>query len=429
MRVLIADDDSFMLRLLEKLVKQWGYDVVTACDGDEAWAAFSKPDPPQMFLLDWNMPGPSGVEVCRRIRGSEDGAYTYVLLVTGNDEKDEISNGFAAGADDFIVKPFEHVHLWHRLTAGARILENEKNLVESKETLKQYAAEMESLAEERARQLAHAERMATLGMLSAGVAHEINNPTTFISGNLLILKDCWPLVRASLESRMAQDAPNAARLRFMLDEIPKIHDAIANGVTRITKVVSGLKAYAGHRQTSEALFSVNARVTESLELCTNALKHRVKVETDLGADLPQIWGDGQQIDQVFVNLFVNAAHAMRDCDGGTLRIMTTGTDAAVRIVVEDNGPGMSPDVLRKIWEPFFTTKPTGEGTGLGLPIIKGIVEDHGGTIAAEHVDPHGARFVITFPCRRPETQDLIRPDRKSIPERRSEDECAIADCR
>ncbi len=426
MKVLIADDDPAMLRLLEMLVRKWGYEVATACDGSEAWQAFCAPDPPQMFILDWSMPGLSGVEVCTKIRGSEDGAYTYVILVTGKGEKEEISEGFAAGADDFIVKPFEHAHLWHRLTVGSRIMNNEEELVKSKDALKRYASEMESLAEERARQLAHADRMATLGMLSAGVAHEVNNPTTFISGNLLILRDCWPLVKESLELKMDQDVEKAGRLRFMLEEMPKIHDAIASGVARISKVVSGLKAYAGHRQTSAELFDVNERVQESLELCTNALKHRVQVETELDANLPEVSGDGQQIDQVLVNLFVNAADAMDGRDSGTLRIKTSTADGQVIVAVEDNGPGMSQEIIEKIWKPFFTTKPAGKGTGLGLPIIKGIIEDHGGTIGAEHVQPHGARFVITLPCPKTAVEDLKQSDQESEQERRSADECTTA---
>lgn len=123
MRALVVDDDAPTLRLLKLLLSRWGYDVVQAVDGLEAWASLSGPDIPRLVVLDWMMPAMDGIELCRRIREQDgDEAYTYIIILTAKDRKSDMQDGFEAGADDYITKPFDHAELRLRLTAGERIV-------------------------------------------------------------------------------------------------------------------------------------------------------------------------------------------------------------------------------------------------------------------------------------------------------------------
>ena len=401
MRILVADDDVCARRLVSTMLERWGHDVVQTVDGDEAWNALQQPDAPRLAILDWMMPGLTGIELCERIREHGGSRYTYVILFTAKDEEDDISKGFSVGVDDFLSKRFNRTHLMQRLTVAARVLAYSDEVARGKERLERYAARMEELAEDRARQLVHADRMATIGVLSAGVAHEINNPTTFISGNVQILRDCWPAISDRVEASLTDSGDEDSRLRFVLDEVPKIHAGIAAGVERIAKIVNGLKSYAHPGSDTTEPIDVNACVSQSLELCANRLKNEIEVEKHLADKLPVVMGDGQQIDQVLVNLIVNSADAMSSTSGGKLRIETAADDSGIRITIEDDGPGLPPEVIEQIWKPFFTTKEPGKGTGLGLSIIEGIVQSHGGTINAENRAGGGARFIITLPGKAP----------------------------
>lgn len=407
MRILVADDDVSARRLVSTILERWGHDVIQTENGEETWLALQEPDAPRLAILDWEMPGLTGIEVCELIREHGGSLYTYVILFTAKDGEDDISKAFAVGVDDFLHKRFNRTHLMQRLTVAARVLAYSDEVARGKRRLERYAADMEELAKERARQLVHADRMTTLGVLSAGVAHEINNPMTFISGNVQILNDCWPAVRDRVEAGLAKDGDEDSRLRFIMEEVPKIHAGIAKGVERITKIVSGLKAYAHPGSDTTEPIDVNACVEQSLELCANALKNRVTVEKHLADSLPVVMGDGQQIDQVLINLIVNASDALPAEGGGTLRIETTAEADGVRITVEDDGPGLPPEIIEQIWKPFFTTKEPGEGTGLGLSIIQGIIQSHGGTIHAENRESGGARFTIRLPG---------QPSPKGVPE-------------
>ncbi len=174
MKILIAEDDLTSRSVLMSVLKKWNFDVISTCDGDEAWNTMQNEDAPQLVVIDWEMPGMNGDELCKRLRGQERKRPLYLILLTSRDKTDDIVHGFEAGADDYIAKPFNNAELKARVDAGRRSLNFQTEI-------RRYAEEMETLARDRAVQLAHSDRMATLGILSAGIAHEINNPSTFIS--------------------------------------------------------------------------------------------------------------------------------------------------------------------------------------------------------------------------------------------------------
>ena len=139
MKILIADDSSVSRHLLGSMVKKWGYDVISASDGTQAWEVLSRPDAPRLAILDWMMPGLAGPEVCEKVRGKGGDSYIYILLLTGRTQKEDVIEGMTAGADDYVVKPFDQQELRVRLRAGRRIVELQDELLSAKEELRQQA--------------------------------------------------------------------------------------------------------------------------------------------------------------------------------------------------------------------------------------------------------------------------------------------------
>ena len=405
LKILVADDDRTTLTMLVRILSGWGYEPVPAEDGDQAWALLDGPAAPKLAMLDWQMPGRDGLALCRALRGDADKAGTYVLLLSAHHEREDVLNGLEAGADDFIGKPWDNRELKSRLRAGERVLRYQDEIRDKAQRLTAYAERMEQLAESRARQLLHADRMATLGVLSAGVAHEINNPATFVAGNARLLREYWAHVRPLLAREVGEPTEgeiscDLAKLRFVLEELPASLDGIENGVERIAKIVQGLKRYARRDAGSgRRACSVAECVTHALELCRNRLKYRVEVAADIPDDLPAIWADAQQIEQALINMIANAADAMEEQAGqGMLRISASQTDQGVELEIEDSGPGFSQDALANLFRPFFTTKDMEKGTGLGLSISQNIIADHGGEIEAGNRPQGGARIAIRLPA-------------------------------
>lgn len=395
LQVLVADNKVTTRIGLKALLERSGYRVVLAMDGDAAWNLLSGDAPPQIALLDWDMPGLAGPEICRRLAARSIGPFVYTILLTGKTDEADMVHGFESGANDYMCKPFNATELKSRIGAAARIVQYERELHDKNATLTEFANEMERLAEDRARQLVHSDRMATLGTLAAGIAHEINNPASFISGNLQTLELFWKDIGDTLsQSDIGTLGP---KYPFIREEMPKLIAEMRSGVSRISRIVNSLRSYShAGAKTADSSVDINASVEDALLLCRNNLKHDVVRKCDLDPNLPNVTGDSTQISQVLVNLITNAVHAMEP-KGGSLHITSKRDHKNVILVVRDSGPGIPEDCLEQIWLPFFTTKQIGKGTGLGLPICQKIVNEHGGSISAENHSEGGALFTITLP--------------------------------
>jgi PAS domain S-box-containing protein len=222
------------------------------------------------------------------------------------------------------------------------------------------------------------EKLADMGTLMAGVAHELNNPLTVVAGYSSILRQALG------------DGPLGERV-----------DKIAKAVERCVRIVRNFLALARQYPPERQRVRINQIVREAVELLAYPLRvDNVEVRLDLADDLPALWADPHQLHQVVVNLITNAHHAMHGNTSTPRLTIRTRFDAAgprVRLEVADTGPGIAPDVLARIFEPFFTTKPIGQGTGLGLPLCQGIVEAHGGAIRVDSKFGEGAVFTIELP--------------------------------
>lgn len=392
-RVLIVEDELIARTILEKQLKSWGYKVITAESGEQGMKLIEQDDCPSLMLLDWELPGVDGLELCRLVRKIKD-ENTYLMMVTGKTDQEYITEALDAGADDYIFKPYHKRLLRSRLLAAERKMLFTIEATVQKNFLKMHADQMEELAKARAKQLVHSDRLATLGTMSAGVAHEINNPTTFISGNAQLLEKFWEELCPIIDRQEVEVSAESNRIQFIKEEMPKLLEGISEGVARIHKIVKGLKRYSHQTEIERSDVSLEGIIDGALEITKSHYKGVVSVEKNIGRDVSTVHADSVQIEQVLINLIVNACHALEGRSEPRIDIRAKSLGRSVVLEIEDNGTGISEDILEKIWAPFFTTKEVGKGTGLGLHLCRDIIRDHDGDITAENIEGSGARFTI-----------------------------------
>lgn len=279
-----------------------------------------------------------------------------------------------------------------------RTLELEK----SNEALKRAYLELQNAQE----QLVQTEKMASLGQLVAGIAHEIKNPLNFIYGNTGFLADytskLQELIRA-YEQLPSISPEDRARIRevkerlnyaFICEDLPALIDNFTEGAGRINNIVTDLRTFSRMDADTVSEIDLHATIEMSLNLLRNQYKDRITIHKDYG-DIPKIQGYAGKLGQVFMNLLSNAFHAVED--KGDVWIRTRAENGYVEVEIRDNGLGIPKENLKHIFEPFFTTKPVGQGTGLGLSISYGIVEQHHGRISVAQAEPKGSIFTVQLP--------------------------------
>jgi two-component system NtrC family sensor kinase len=239
------------------------------------------------------------------------------------------------------------------------------------------------------------EKMASIGQLAAGIAHEINNPMSYVASNVNRLADHSKQLANLTESSLlgAGSAPQLTDVKEIAAELQDIAGDIGEGVSRVTEIVTALREFShgGSADASLEWIDVNRVIRNSLSLIRNQTKDRAEIQLEL-EPLSPIRAHPSRIGQVVMNLVVNAAQAMDE--HGTILIASTGSEDRVHITIEDNGGGIPPEHLPKIFDPFFTTKGVGQGTGLGLSVSQQIIQQHGGALWVDSRQGHGTRFLI-----------------------------------
>jgi len=293
------------------------------------------------------------------------------------------------------------------------------------ERVRQRTQEIEQAVQEKERayqtltqkddQLLRQEKMASLGQLAAGVAHEINNPVGFVSSNLQMLQEYWadltqyverskPLVEQvaqgtataaiRVEAKATVEWLNKAGIDQTLTDAKQSVLESIDGLHRVKKIVSALREFSHADQDDLALADLNEGLDSTINIVWNELKYKVTLHKEYG-DLPKIQCYPHQLNQVFMNLLVNSAQAIPT--HGEIWVRTWADAERVYVDVQDTGTGIDERHLSKVFDPFFTTKPVGQGTGLGLSIVYGIVERHGGTIRVDSRIGEGTTFHLAFP--------------------------------
>ena len=256
-----------------------------------------------------------------------------------------------------------------------------------------------------------ADKMAAIGQLAAGVAHEINNPVGFVSSNistlseyladLLRIIDAYALTEEALtaeQKKHLQVIKDDINLVFLRSDIAELLSETSEGLLRIRKIVQDLKDFSHVGDTAWLMVDIHDGIESTLNIVNNEIKYKAKVVKQYG-EIGLIQCIPSQINQVIMNILVNAAHAI-DSDG-TITIKTWQDNNLVKISISDSGCGMSPEVIKKIFNPFFTTKPVGKGTGLGLSLSFNIISKHRGAIDVESHPGKGTVFTITLPQEQP----------------------------
>lgn len=277
-----------------------------------------------------------------------------------------------------------------------------RELESSHEALKKAYLDLQNTQE----QLVQTEKMASLGQLVAGIAHEIKNPLNFIYGNTGFLSDYTRRLQALLEaydrlpSLSEQDRAKIAGMKesfnyeFVRSDLPTLIENFTEGASRINNIVSDLRTFSRMDSDTISEIDVHASIEISLNLLRNQYRERVEIHREYG-EIPKIHGYSGKLGQVFMNLLSNAFHAI---DGkGDVWIRTRADNSFVQVEVEDNGRGIPRENLKRIFEPFFTTKAVGQGTGLGLSISYGIIEQHQGKIFVANAPGGGAIFTVRLP--------------------------------
>ena len=268
-------------------------------------------------------------------------------------------------------------------------------------------------------QLLQSEKMASIGQLAAGIAHEVNNPVGFISSNLGTLRDYIEDVRQVIDAQKFSiemgaecrdvehytkiNAKAIADLKALLEKIDidflmvdmnDLLDESIDGVNRIRKIVAGLLDFSRSHSSDYKHADINAMLEKTLSMAWNELKYKTEVTRDFG-DLPAVYCNDGKIAQVFLNLLLNASYAIKE--RGSITITTRHVEDNVSIVVADSGVGIPKDVINNIFDPFFTTKNVSEGTGLGLHIVRSVIDAHQGTISVDSQIGKETSFTILLP--------------------------------
>ena len=420
MNILVAEDDYVSRLLVKKAIKKIGHEVLEAENGKLAWQLFLEHEP-DMIISDWMMPEMDGIQLCRKIRGSQKKTYSYVMLLTAKDKMTDLVEVFEAGADDYIIKPFKPDELRSRIKTGERIVKLESEHHELQEELIKKNKKLdETLVHLKATQsqILQSEKMASIGQLAAGVAHEINNPIGFIGSNLDALSDYMKDVDAliayyqklgkilkksdqkSLSDEIKKQVQTVfehekdIEIDYLIKDIPELLSDCKDGTDRVGKIVGDLKSFAHPGNDQQMLIDINKGLESTLNVVNNEIKYKATVTKDFG-QVPMVEGFPQKLNQVFMNILVNAAQAIKE--KGEIKIQTKKEGKYVVVTISDNGCGIEKENLSKIFDPFFTTKEIGQGTGLGMNIAYNIVEEHKGKIDVKSVVGKGTIFTIILP--------------------------------
>ncbi len=425
--ILVVDDTVANLEVMDEVLSSAQYSVAAVTSGKRALQQLQE-QKPALILLDIQMPGMDGFETCRQIKANPDTANIPIVFITALSDAESIAKGFSLGAVDYITKPFRETELLARVrTQVSLYLLTEKLEDEVANRTAELEATLGQLQQSQL-QVVQNEKMATLGNLVAGVAHEINNPVGFLHGSirngktytldllehLALYQQHYPAPAPAI-----QEHAEEIDLDFLTADIPKLLNSMEEATHRIKGISTSLRTFSRtdiDRKTS-------ANLNEGLDSTLMILKYRLKADEyrpDISVvkeygDLPLTDCFPGQLNQVFINILANAIDMFDDVAQKTtfkdieqnsqkitIRTAVPHDKSWVEICIQDNGIGMPESVKARIFDRQFTTKAVGKGTGLGLAIAHQIVtEKHGGTLTVKSAVGQGTTFVIKLPAETP----------------------------
>jgi signal transduction histidine kinase len=378
-RLLVADDEPDMLRFLKSQLTKH-YEVLEAVDGQQAIEKASQ-FLPDIILLDMMMPEKDGLQACRELREKTSTQNIPIILLTARADEDTKLAALEAGASDFLPKPFSTTELHVRI----------KNLVESHHyqiTLAKQNTALESAMEqlkETEMQLVQTEKLASLGRMSAGIIHEINNPLNFATTGLYTLRNKGKHLAPEQQAEYAE-----------------VLKDVEEGLKRVKTIVSDLRMFSHPDTDHQDQVEVAEVITSALRFLSNEWKDRVRIEQQI-PEHQTVWANKNKLIQVATNLLQNALDALKKKsfvgEKPTIRIEGRLENGSSYLSIRDNGPGIDSAHRDKIFDPFFTTKDVGEGMGLGLSICYRIVREYDGRISVKTEPGKFSEFTLEFPVK------------------------------
>jgi two-component system NtrC family sensor kinase len=406
-KILIVDDTPSNIHTLNDLLRD-RYDVIFATSGAKG-LELCRDQKPDLVLLDMTMPEIDGIEVCRRLKADPVARRIPVIFVTARTDLADEERALEAGAIDFFMKPVVAPILRKRVA-------NHLELKRQQDDAQVLIGKLQAVQA----QLLQSEKMAAIGQLAAGVAHEINNPVGYVASNLNSLGGyvetlrkmfevyaaCEPMLPPAQRTQI-EEHKKAADLVYLLDDVGNLVQEALEGTRRIRQIVQDLKEFS-HVDAAEWQWAdLHKCIDSTLNVVHNELKYKAEVVKEY-SDIPNVFCLPTQLGQVFMNLLVNAAYAIPE--KGRITIRTGGRGDTAFVEISDTGAGISADNLPRLFEPFFTTKPVGKGTGLGLSVAYGIVKKHGGHFDVESTVGKGTTFRVWLPVAGPTQQGAGAPD-------------------
>ncbi|MFS8085716.1 MAG: sensor histidine kinase [Acidobacteriota bacterium] len=405
-RILIVDDEEPVRELFAEYLSR-NYSCQTASDAQQALEILAR-EPFALVLTDIQMPGLGGIELLRKI--AELYADTAVIIVSGIDRIQRVIDAIRVGASDYIVKPCELDVLELRVERALErrtLLRNARKYKQDLELRNAELAHRKAELERLQAQITQTEKMASLGQMAAGVAHELNNPVGFIYSNIDVLKNYVGRLETYLSAVNEIPWPPAAALRLnevreqidydnIVADLSSILTDCHIGAERVRDVVQNLRLFSRLDEADFKRVDLNEGIESAVRLLSLFYKDgRISLYRDYG-DLPPVNCYAALLNQVWMNLLMNAAQAIGE-GVGEVRIKTFCVGETVVASFSDSGSGIAPENIKRIFDPFFTTKPIGEGTGLGLSISHSIIQRHTGKIDVESIPGKGTTFTISVP--------------------------------
>lgn len=424
MKVLVVDDSHFNLSVAKRYLEDIPeISQILLCDDSRQVKSIVDEYGIDILISDVMMPALTGFDLLALFRADKKYDDMPIIMLTSLDDLDAYKKCFDLGAFDYINKPFNTVELHARLKVAIEARNNSNHLKSLLEVTKQQYEELKKINAELTEakfSLVQSEKMAAIGQLAAGIAHEINNPMGYISSNLDILKRYYVRIKEFLDhfnhaltgdpASCASDCPamkelsekyDELKLRFILNDLENIFSDLTGGIKRITDIIQSLRVYARSSKDDEKDANV---LMELLQQVILIIKNEVKYVAQIKLDIPDdiiIYCNRIQMGQVFVNIILNSIQAIKSQNRsnlGIIKVTAKYADTKIQIEFTDDGPGIPEEHLLKVFEPFFTTKEIGQGTGLGLSISYDIiVNKHNGSIAVKSESGKGASFLITLP--------------------------------
>ena len=398
-KVLLVEDNPDMLHFIVAQLRD-NHQVITARNGMEG-VRRAKEELPDLILSDIMMPLKDGYQLCREVKEDPTTKHIPVILLSAKADLSMKIEGLEYGADDYLTKPFSSEELRARVKSLLNLRALESEIQSRSAELELALRELRSTQE----QLVHSEKMAALGLLVAGLAHEINNPVTFAKGSLSNL-------RRSLEELQGILAKDGVSLKGkqtaeLVEDIQVSLSIIRTGLERTEAIVGDLKSFVRKDEVFFKPTDVHEGIDTTLNLLKPELGNRIFVVKEYG-EIGLVEAIPGRINQVFMNLLQNAIHAIRET--GEIRIRTWKEqvkesngegefrgDNLVKISVKDSGVGISEENLKHIFEPFFTTKEVGKGMGLGLSLTYQIIRSHDGEIKVNSAPGVGTEVILALP--------------------------------